>query len=74
MSFSICRIRFFVSASTRITSVAVVNRMLIQNRGRELTPTMLELVYGTHDASCPLDEYIRGMSSIFTPGGPRSLP
>ena len=63
-----------ISASTRITSVAVVNRMLIQNRGRELTPTMLELVYGTHDASCPLDEYIRGMSSIFTSGGPRSLP
>jgi zinc transport system ATP-binding protein len=63
-----------ISASTRITSVAVVNRNLIQSRGRELTPRMLELIYGTHDASCPLDEYIRGMSSIFTPGGPRILP
>ena len=61
-----------ISASTRITSVAVVNTRLIQNRGRELTPTMLELIYGTHDASCPLDEYIKGMSSIFTAGGPRS--
>ena len=58
-----------ISASTRITSVAVVNNRLIQNRGRELTPTMLELIYGTHDATCPLDEYIRGMSSIFTAGG-----
>ena len=58
-----------ISASTRITSVAVVNNQLIQNRGRELTPTMLELIYGTHDATCPLDEYIRGMSSIFTAGG-----
>jgi zinc transport system ATP-binding protein len=35
---------------------------------------MLELVYGTHDATCPLDEYIRGMSSIFTQGGSRSHP
>lgn len=63
-----------ISASTRITSVAVVNRRLIQNRSRELSPTMLELVYGTHDASCPLDEYIRGMSSIISLGGSRSHP
>ena len=63
-----------ISASTRISSVAVVNRRLIQNTGRELTPTMLELVYGTHDATCPLDEYIRGMSSIITQGGSRSHP
>jgi zinc transport system permease protein len=49
-----------ISASTRISSVAVVNRTLIQSGSRELTPAMLELIYGTHDASCPLDEYIRG--------------
>lgn len=54
-----------ISASTRINSVAAVNQRLIQNRNRELTPKMLELIYGAHDASCPLDEYIRGMSSIF---------
>jgi zinc transport system ATP-binding protein len=61
-----------ISASTRISSVAVVNRKLIQNRSRELTPAMLELIYGTHDASCPLDEYIKGVSSIFGQAGPRS--
>jgi zinc transport system ATP-binding protein len=63
-----------ISASTRISSVAVVNRRLIQNRSRELTPAMLELIYGTHDASCPLDEYIRGVSSIFGQSGPGSTP
>lgn len=59
-----------ISASTRISSVAVVNRRLIQNRSRELTPAMLQLIYGTHDASCPLDEYIRGVSSILGQSGP----
>lgn len=53
-----------ISASSRIGSVAAVNRTLIQSPGRDLTPAMLELIYGTHDASCPLDEYIRGVSSI----------
>ncbi len=61
-----------ISASTRISSVAVVNRKLIQSTGRELTPSMLELIYGAHDASCPLDEYIKGVSSIFGQTGPRS--
>jgi zinc transport system ATP-binding protein len=54
-----------ISASTRISSVAVVNKHLIQSQGRELTPKMLELIYGAHDATCPLDEYIKGMSNIF---------
>jgi len=63
-----------ISASTRISSVAVVNRTLIQSKGRELTPAMLELIYGSHDATCPLDEYIKGVSSIFGQTGPRSHP
>ncbi len=54
-----------ISASTRITSVAAVNATLIQNQNRELSPEMLALIYGTHDATCPLDEYIKGLSSIF---------
>lgn len=54
-----------ISASTRITSVAAVNGGLIQSPGRELTPAMLELIYGAHDTSCPLEEYIRGVSVIF---------
>ncbi len=63
-----------ISASTRITSVAAVNKALIQGQGRELTPTMLQLIYGTHDASCPLDEYIRGVSSIFGDSDQRQRP
>jgi zinc transport system ATP-binding protein len=63
-----------ISASSRISGVAAVNRTLIQNPSRELTPRMLELIYGTHDASCPLDEYIRGVSSILGDHGHRRLP
>jgi len=63
-----------ISASTRITSVAAVNGRLLQNRSRELTPQMLELIYGSHDASCPMDEYIKGVSSIFgEPGARRGI-
>ena len=63
-----------ISASSRISGVAAVNRTLIQNPSRELTPRMLELIYGTHDASCPLDEYIRGVSSIFGDSDQRQRP
>jgi zinc transport system ATP-binding protein len=63
-----------ISASSRIGSVAVVNRTLIQNSSRDLTPTMLELIYGTHDASCPLDEYMKGVSSILSAPDTRRLP
>lgn len=61
-----------ISASTRITSVAAVNTTLIQNHNRELSPAMLALIYGTHDATCPLDEYIKGLSSIFGETRPES--
>lgn len=63
-----------ISASSRITGLAAVNRTLIQSDGRDLTPAMLELIYGTHDASCPLDEYIRGVSSIFGDPASRRRP
>lgn len=63
-----------ISASSRIGSVAAVNRTLIHNSSRDLTPQMLELIYGTHDASCPLDEYIRGLSSILNAPEARRLP
>lgn len=56
-----------ISASARITSVAAVNRRLIQNTGRELTHDMLALIYGTHDASCPLEEYIKGVPTLLHP-------
>lgn len=63
-----------ITTSTRITSVAAVNRRLIQHHGRELTPDMLALIYGTHDATCPMDEYIKGLSSVFGESRQRRQP
>lgn len=52
-----------ISASAGLTDVAVINRQLIQ--GREITPEMLELIYGVHDTSCPLDGYLKNLTSVF---------
>jgi zinc transport system ATP-binding protein len=52
-----------LSATAGITEVAVVNRRLIQ--GREITPEMLELLYGVHDSSCPLDGYMKTLGALF---------
>lgn len=52
-----------ISASAGITDVAMVNKTLIQ--GTEITPGMLQLVYGVHDSACPLDGYIKSLSSFF---------
>ena len=52
-----------ISASAGVTDMAVVNKRLIQ--GREMTPEMLELVYGVHDNSCPLDSYLKTLTSLF---------
>ncbi len=58
-----------ISASGRISGVAAVNNRLIQRDKKEMTPEMLELIYGTHDATCPLDDYLKDVSSIFVQGG-----
>lgn len=52
-----------ISASVGLTDVAVINRRLIQ--GREITPEMLELIYGVHDTACPLDGYLKNLTSVF---------
>ncbi len=57
-----------ISASGRISGVAAVNRRLIQRNNKELTPDMLALIYGTHDATCPLDVYLKDVSSMFVEG------
>ena len=56
-----------ISATAGITDVAVVNRQLIQ--GREITPRMLELVYGVHGSQCPLDGYMQSLSAMFEAAG-----
>ena len=61
-----------ISATAGITDVAVVNRRLIQSEeGREITPDMLELVYGVHGAHCPLDGYMQSLSSLVRSVGHR---
>ena len=55
-----------ISASAGITDVAAINRRLIQ--GRDITHEMLELIYGAHEASCPLDGYLKSLSSVFEQG------
>lgn len=52
-----------ISASAGITDVAVINKRLIQ--GREITPEMLELIYGVHEDSCPLDGYLKTLTAVF---------
>lgn len=52
-----------ISASAGITDVAMVNKTLIQ--GTEITPDMLQLVYGVHDSACPLDGYIKSLTNFF---------
>ncbi len=52
-----------VSASAGVTDVAVVNKRLIQ--GREITPDMLQLAYGLHDAACPVGGYLKNLSTVF---------
>ncbi len=51
-----------ISAAAGITDVAVINKRLLQ--GREITPEMLELIYGVHEDSCPLDGYLKTLSAV----------
>ncbi|MDK2957376.1 MAG: zinc transport system ATP-binding protein [Desulfovibrionales bacterium] len=48
-------------AASRITSLAFVNRTLLYNAEPRPTEEMLSLAYGLHDASCPVDGFLRAM-------------
>lgn len=54
--------------TTRISSVAAVNRSVIVNSGPELTKEMLELLYGQHEHTCAMDDYIAQLSLRHGPG------
>lgn len=47
-----------------LTGMAAVNGRLVQNTTPVLTPEMLRMVYGNHEHTCPMDEYMRGMSVV----------
>ncbi|MGE4291223.1 MAG: metal ABC transporter ATP-binding protein [Desulfovibrio sp.] len=54
--------------TTRISSVAAVNRGVIASSGPELSKEMLELLYGQHEHTCAMDDYIAQLSQRYGPG------
>jgi zinc transport system ATP-binding protein len=54
-----------VATASSVTSVAVVNRRIIQRR--RLDAAMLTLMYGEHGASCPISEYLQGLHQSHPP-------
>lgn len=51
-----------------VTGLAAVNRYLLQTDGPQLTPAMLELMYGVHRPGCPVQEHIQNLAENL-PGG-----
>ncbi len=60
-----------VFTAAGITSVAAVNKTLKQTRGRSLSKEMLSLLYGVHDHSCPMDELLDEVTTLFGAGAQR---
>lgn len=52
---------------SRITSIACVNRKLAYSPTPQLSQKMLEMLYGTHDHTCAMDEFMKSVSSQFGP-------
>jgi zinc transport system ATP-binding protein len=57
--------------TTRISAVAAVNRSVISSQGPELSKEMLELLYGQHEHTCAMDDYIAQLSVRY---GPHAKP
>jgi len=51
-----------------ITGIAAVNRYLVQADSPQLTPAMLELMYGVHEAGCPVSEHIHNLAETVPSG------
>lgn len=48
-----------IATASAVTSIAVVNRRIIQRR--HLDEVMLTLMYGEHGTSCPISDYLQGL-------------
>jgi zinc transport system ATP-binding protein len=55
-----------------VTGLAAVNRYLVQTGGPQLTPAMLELMYGVHEAGCPVYEHIHNLAETLPSGEVRA--
>lgn len=53
---------------SRIDSIACVNKQLLYNPTPELSDEMLKMLYGTHEHTCAMDEFLQTVSSQFGEG------
>jgi zinc transport system ATP-binding protein len=63
--------------TTRISAVAAVNRTVICSTGPQMSKPMLELLYGRHEHTCAMDDYIAELSRRYGPvaeGAPDHVP
>jgi zinc transport system ATP-binding protein len=54
-----------IATASAVTSVAVVNRRIIQRR--RLDEAMLTLMYGEHGANCPVADYLQDLRQSHHP-------
>ncbi|MDD2219913.1 MAG: ATP-binding cassette domain-containing protein [Desulfoplanes sp.] len=50
--------------ASKVTDIVCVNQRLIHNREGTLTREMLSLLYGAHEHTCPMAEYMHDVSTI----------
>ena len=50
--------------ASKVTDIVCVNRRLIHNREGTLTHEMLALLYGAHEHTCPMAEYMHDVSTF----------
>jgi zinc transport system ATP-binding protein len=50
--------------ASRVTDIACVNKRLIHNDKGIFTKEMLSLLYGAHDHTCPMAEYLHDVSTV----------
>ena len=51
--------------ASKVTDIACVNRTLLHNDQGVFTAEMLSLLYGPHDHSCPMADYMHNVSTFF---------
>ncbi len=50
---------------SHVSSIACVNKQLIHNNKPKLTKPMLKMLYGTHEHTCAMDEFMKTMAIQF---------
>ncbi len=53
---------------SHISSIACVNKQLLHNNKPKLTRPMLKMLYGTHEHTCAMDEFMKTMATQFGEG------